>query len=220
MRRIELTGDAACEPVTILSVGSPVNPPFTGVTSHGLCSAANTVYTHDIGDGVPNIVVLAAILECKSLEEMRDVITTASRARSCNHLLADSRGRIWDIETTATRAAVIDGGKLFAHTNHYVDPELAAQDATTSEGTFKRRARALELVGAGLEAGADPVALAQSVLRDHANAPLSICAHWDDDDPSQDQSVTTASQVWEPSAGRLHVAAGQPCEHDFEMHVL
>jgi hypothetical protein len=50
------------------------------------------------------------------------------------------------------------------------------------------------------------------VLCDHENAPFSICDHWEDDDPDPDQSVTTASMIWEPAEARVHIALGQPCQ--------
>ncbi len=203
-----------------LSVGPAGNLPITGVTACGLCGSANTLYSWDMGSGVPNNLLLASLFACRSLEEVRARIAAVPRARGSNHLWADAAGGILDIETTATRMAWLDGGACFAHTNHYVTPELAPQDATTSEGSYKRRARADELLAAGLEAGEDPVRLGQTLLRDHANAPLSICSHWDDDDPDQDQSVTTASMVWEPAERRVHVAVGQPCDHPFATYAL
>jgi isopenicillin-N N-acyltransferase like protein len=203
-----------------LSVGPAGNLPITGVTSHGLCSSANTLYSWDIGVGVPNNLVLASLFTCRSLEEARERLAHTPRARGSNHLLADAAGRFWDIETTATRLAWLDGGSRFVHTNHYVTPELTPQDATSSEGTFKRRARAEQLLAAGLEAGDDPVVLGQAVLCDHANAPLAICSHWDDDDPDLDQSVTTASMVWEPAERCVRVAVGQPCEHEYVTYSL
>jgi isopenicillin-N N-acyltransferase-like protein len=203
-----------------LSVGPAGNLPITGVTSHGLCGGANTLYSWDMGVGVPNNLLLASLFACRRLEDIRGRIAATPRARGSNHLLADAAGRIWDVETTAIRLAWLDGGACFVHTNHYVTPELAPQDATTSEGTYKRRARAEELLAAGLEAGEDPVRLGQAVLCDHANAPLSICSHWDDDDPDPDQSVTTASMVWEPAERCVHVAVGQPCEHDYVTYTL
>lgn len=203
-----------------VSVGPAGNLPITGVTSHGICGGANTLYSWDMGVGVPNNLLLASLFACRSLEAIRGRIATTPRARGSNHLLADAAGRICDVETTATRLAWVDGGSCFVHTNHYVTPELAPQEATTSEGTFKRRARAEELLAAGLEAGEDPVGLGQSVLRDHADAPLSVCSHWDDDDPDPEQCVTTASMVWEPAEGRAHVAVGQPCEHEFVTYQL
>ena len=76
------------------------------------------------------------------------------------------------------------------------------------------------IVIAAVDAGAadgtvQAVALAQSVLTAHANAPLSICGHWDDADPDLDQSVTTVSMVWDVGERTVHVALGQPCEHEY-----
>ena len=53
------------------------------------------------------------------------------------------------------------------------------------------------------------------MLSDHAHRPFSICGHWNDDDPDEDQDVTTASMVWEPADGRVHIAGGQPCEAEW-----
>ena len=58
------------------------------------------------------------------------------------------------------------------------------------------------------------------VLRDHGGAPLSICSHWDDNDSDLDQSVTTVSMVWEPAERCVHVAVGQPCEHEYVTYSL
>ena len=142
-----------------LSVGAAYDLPMTGITSNGISSAANTVYYRDERVGVPNNCLLAGVLQQPDLEHVRDLIVGAPRARGSNYLLCDARGRIWDIETTAERWAFIDGGARFAHANHYVSPELAPGDASQSEGSPKRSARADELLAAGVAAGADPVDL-------------------------------------------------------------
>jgi isopenicillin-N N-acyltransferase-like protein len=206
-----------------ISAGPAYNLPITGVTAAGFCSAANTVYFRDERYGVPNNFILATVLCQPDLEHVRDVITHAPRARGSNHLLCDGDGRVWDIETSGERWGFLDGSPpppeaqasgataLFTHTNHYVSPELTPGDASRSEGSRLRRERAERLLVEGLQAGADLVALAKGVLSDHENAPFSICDHWEDDDPDPDQSVTTASMVWEPAERRAHIAGGQPC---------
>jgi len=215
VRKVVLRGGTS-----YLSVGAAYDLPMTGISSHGISSAANTVYFRDERVGVPNNCLLTVLLEAPDLESARGYLTAAPRARGSNHLLCDAGGRIWDVETTGGKTAFIDGGECFAHANDYVDQELAVEDATGSEGSPLRRARAEELLLAGVTAGADPVELGKSVLRDHANAPLSICAHWDDDDPDQDQSVTTASMVWEPAERRVHIARGQPCGAEYSTYSL
>lgn len=206
-----------------VSAGPAYNLPITGVTAAGFSSAANTVYYRDERIGVPNNFILATVLCQPDLEHARDVIAHAPRARGSNHLLCGGDGRVWDIETSGERSAFLDGSPppaaaqaagataLFTHTNHYVSPELAPGDASRSEGSRLRRERAERLLLDGVEAGADLVEMGKGVLSDHENAPFSICDHWEDDDPDPDQSVTTASMVWEPAEGVALIAAGQPC---------
>jgi isopenicillin-N N-acyltransferase-like protein len=207
-----------------ISAGPAYNLPITGVTAAGFSSAANTVYYRDERVGVPNNFLLATVLGQPDLEHVRDLLAAAPRARGSNHLLCDARGRVWDVETSGERWAFVDGAPapaeaaslgataLFAHTNHYVSPELTPGDASRSEGSRLRRERAGQLLLEGLAQGTGLVELGKRVLSDHENAPFSICDHWEDDDPDPDQSVTTASMVWEPAEGRAHIAGGQPCE--------
>ncbi len=221
VRIVRLTGP--WDSAAYISAGPAYNLPITGVTAAGFSSAANTVYYRDERIGVPNNLLLAAVLGQPDLEHARDLIVAAPRARGSNHLFCDARGRVWDVETTGERWAFQDGSPppplaarsgataLFAHTNHYVSPELVPGDASRSEGSRLRRERATDLLLAGLEAGVDLVELGRRVLCDHENAPFSICDHWEDDDPDPDQSMTTASMIWEPADGRAHIAGGQAC---------
>jgi isopenicillin-N N-acyltransferase-like protein len=230
VRIVRVTGGGS--EARYISAGPAYNLPLTGVTAAGFSSAANTVYYRDERVGVPNNLLLTGVLGQPDLERVKELLTQAPRARGSNHLLCDARGRVWDIETSGERWAVMDGSPppteaaasgasaLFVHTNHYVSPELAPGDASRSEGSPVRRERALRILLEGLEAGDDLVEAGQRVLCDHENAPLSICDHWEDDDPDPDQSVTTASMVWEPAEGRVHIATGQPCESGYRTYEL
>jgi len=215
VRHVTLTGGP-----TYISVGPAGYLPITGITSGGFSSAANTLYSEDMQVGVPNNLLLTGLLGCPDLDAALAHIGRPPRARGSNHLLCDAGGRILNVETTANHLASMDGGSRFAHTNHYLSADMLPLEAYRSEGTPKRCARATELLDAGLAAGDDPVELGKRVLCDHANAPLSICAHWNDEDVTLDQTVTTASMVWEPAHGRVHVAVGQPCQHEFVTYTL
>jgi len=225
IRVVRLTGKWSS--AAYISAGPAYDMPLTGISAAGFSSAANTVYSRDERVGVPNNLLLTTVLGQPDLEHVKEFLARAPRARGSNHLLCDARGRVWDIETSGERWAVMDGSPpspeasasgataLFVHTNHYASPELAPGDASRSEGSHLRRERATEILVEGLEAGDDLVEVGKRVLRDHANAPLSICDHWEEDDPDPDQSVTTASMVWEPAEGRVHIALGQPCESEY-----
>lgn len=215
-----------------ISAGPAYNLPITGVTAAGFSSAANTVYYRDERFGVPNNLILATVLVQPDLEHVKKLLTLTPRARGSNHLLCDARGRVWDVETSGERWAFLDGSPpppeavasgvtaLCVHTNHYLSPELTPGDASRSEGSRLRLERATRLLVDGLAAGDELVELARRVLSDHENAPLSICDHWEDDDPDPDQSVTTASMVWEPAEGRAHIALGQPCTAGYQTYGL
>jgi len=220
VRKVRLAGPGPWDGSSYISVGPAYDLPITGITSGGFTSAANTVYYRDERAGVPNNCLLATVMEQPDLERARELIYHSPRARGSNHLLCDAGGRIWDVETTGERVAFIDGGTLFTHTNHYVAPELVPEDASESEGSRLRRPRAEELLRSGVETGADLVELGKSVLSDHANRPFSICAHWDNENPDEDQDVTTASMVWEPAEGRAHIACGQPCSSPYVTYEL
>lgn len=189
--------------------------PFTGITSSGTACSANTVYATDYrSSGVPNQFIVASLLLCPDLESAKARITRAERGRGSNHLLADAGGRIWNMETSATAWAMTEGDDFYAHTNHYVAPEMHRYEGSPWQGSRKRLARARELLQAGILAGADPVKLATEVLRDHANDVSSICGHPDPSEPEAERTLTTASMVWDLDERLAHVCAGPPCENE------
>jgi isopenicillin-N N-acyltransferase-like protein len=55
----------------------------------------------------------------------------------------------------------------------------------------------------------EPVTL-KTILRDHADRPHSICAH-----PGERASYSFASIISDLDAGRMEVAVGPPCEHEY-----
>ena len=174
--------------------------------------------------GVPDSLVCRWMLEAPTRGEATARALLSERARGSNHLCGQAGGRIWDVETSASRAAVTEGGAVtdgwewLAHTNHYLAAEMLAVEGSTSMGSRLRYARACALLSEGLGRGVDTVGLVGAVLRDHANAPTSICGHGGagPDAPSP----TTASMVWELEERRMHICAGPPCENPYRVVAL
>ena len=167
-----------------MSVGPAGYLPITGVTSNGFSARPTPCTQRTCRSACPTTWCSRDC--CSAATWTTCSLTSAAlpRARGSNHLLCDAAGRILDVETTANHLAVMDGGSRFVHTNHYLDADMLPLEAYRSQGTPKRYARAAELLTAGLAAGDDPVDCRKRVQRDHANAPLSICAHWNDEDPA------------------------------------
>ena len=199
----------------VLAMTTACYLPMTGMNSHGLAFAANTLYARDQEPGVPNALVRRWVLESTSREEATARALLAERARGSNHLFGQTGGRLWDVETSAERAATIEGREWLVHTNHYLADDMLDLEDSTSAGSRHRYARACELVTDGLRRGVDPVELAARVLCDHDGAPTSICCHGvsDQDTPAP----TTASMIWEIEQQRMHVCAGPPCENPYRV---
>lgn len=199
--------------------------PATGISSWGIAGGANTLFSNDTRVGVPNLVLRRWALEARSLEEARARCCHPERARGSNHLYAGNDGRILDIETSGTDQAETwpaaeDGVVCYAHTNRYLAPEMTGYEVSTSVSSERRLARANELLGQLVRPGADLVAVAGTILRDHASAPDSICTHPDPRQPPEQREMTCASQVWDLAAGRMHVCAGPPCESEYQVVAL
>jgi hypothetical protein len=174
--------------------------------------------------GVPNSLVCRWMLEAPTRGEATARALLSERARGSNHLCGQAGGGIWDVETSAARAVVIearagiDGWEWLAHTNHYLADAMRGVEASTSVGSRSRYSRACELLVDGLSRDADPVSLAADVLRDHENAPTCICGHGGEG--ADAPSPTTASMIWELEELRMHVCAGPPCENPYHVVAL
>ena len=206
----------------ILAMTSACLLPPTGINSHGVATAGNTLYADDQRVGVPNNFIRRSLLESRSLDDARRRALLATRARGSNHLFADAAGGLLDIEAAATHAALIVGDDRLVHTNHFVDPAMTAHDMSTSQGTRLRLARARDLLDQGLARGDDPRDLLQAILSDHdaVDQAMSICGHPDLSVPPGERDMTTASMIWDLQALTVEVCAGPPCENERRLYSL
>ena len=199
--------------------------PMCGMNSHGIAFVGNTIYARDERAGVPNSFKHRWMLEATGRADADARACLPERSRGSNHLFAQAGGQIWDVEVSTARAVVIEPAPeagaagqpvtWLAHTNHFTADEMSDVERSDSEGSRHRLTRARELLAAGLGRGDDPLELVAGVLRDHANAPTSICAHPVPDDPQD--GPTTGSLIFELEERRMHVCAGRPCENTYRI---
>ena len=193
------------------------------MNSHGVGNVSNSVHSNDNRVGVPNVFVRRATLEGASLEAARDRGLLAARARGTNHFLADTQGRLWDIETSATASAFMDHSSVgyMAHTNHYVAAEMAPFEAVTYEESPIRLATAEAILAEGIARGDDLVELVARALRCHDPAPgQAICGHPDESESPAEQGMTVSSMVCDLDERRIYVCAGPPCENPYQMYKM
>lgn len=191
-----------------------------GMNSHGVASVSNSVHSNDNRVGVPNAFVRRATLDAPSLEEARARGLLDARARGTNHFLADTRGRLWDVETSAASHAFVDHSSagLMAHTNHYVATEMRPYEGARHAESAVRLATAERMLAEGLAAGEDPIALVAAVLRCHEPSPdQAICGHPDESEPPAEQGMTVGSMICDLDERRLYACAGAPCENPYRI---
>ncbi len=194
-----------------------------GMNSHGVASVSNSVHSTDNRIGVPNALVRRSTLAAASLEEARAGGLLSARARGTNHFLADTGGRLWDIETSATASTFMDASEAgyMAHTNHYAAAEMAPFEGSGYTESRVRLETAQTLLGEGLARGDDPVDLVGRVLQWHGPSPdEAICGHADASLVAAEQGMTVSSMICDLDERRIYVCAGPPCDNPYEVHSL
>jgi isopenicillin-N N-acyltransferase-like protein len=112
-----------------------------------------------------------------------------------------------------------EGIGYLIHTNHCVHPELQTNNDLYQEliESHPRKCRLEALFGD--RSGPFSAGDAQRMLADHDHHPRSICRH-ENDDPRHGLWATVFSIVMQPTAGRMYVTRGTPCDHPFETYML
>lgn len=189
--------------------------PILGLNSHGVACVGNSMYSNDNRHGVPNVFVRRWVLEAPTLEEAVARACFPVRARGTNYTFGDTEGRLWDLETSAHAAVLIEGGEMLAHTNHYVHPAMAVYEGYHKQESRDRLRTAEEGLAAGLTRGDDPREVVARVLTNHDGGRDAICGHPDESLPPADRIMTVASMICDLDALRVEACAGPPCENEY-----
>ena len=183
--------------------------PAVGMNGEGAAQGIGSLTAADDRVGVPRVLVSRSSLEARDRDDAIRRATVPGRAGGYGHVLAFRGGDTLVVETTATQHRVHPEADV--HTNHYVDAELAATAPPPAEGSQARFDRLTELL-AEREPGTPEAVM--EILRDHGSSPQAICLH---PDPAEgdEASAVLFSMVADVEAGRMWVAAGNPCEQEY-----
>jgi isopenicillin-N N-acyltransferase like protein len=182
--------------------------PLIGVNEHGAAFGTMSLSATDERSGIPRTLVAREVLEARDRDDAFARAGRAGRAGGYSYLCAFPGGDACVIESTATTAAQLD---VVHHTNHALDPAVAAAACTPSAGSRSRLARARVL------AASTPPTLAgmAGLLADHGAEGQDICVH---PDPAEgdDGSTILFAMVCEPETRSLWLTSGHPCTSPFE----
>jgi isopenicillin-N N-acyltransferase-like protein len=226
--------DPAMSPYSVVLIRRPLGKPanmtwtqpgliaYIGMNSSGLGVLMNALNGPSRSAGVPWYFIVRALLEQHDLAGAVAAAERAPRAITANAAMVTPGGAV-DIEVTPASVRVIneDNRGTLVHTNHCVHPQLTAFNQRYADRIFgqsvERKARA-ESILAG-QGGAAGVETLKGILADHDGYPTSICRH-PNADPLSGWQRSVVSIILEPSAGRMHVSRGNPCEAPFETYNL
>lgn len=151
-----------------------------GFNSAGIALTGNELSPNDEKVGISRSHQVFEMLRARTLDEAVAAALRPDRASSYNNILSDRKGRVVNVEGSATDAELtgLDENDHLVHTNNYVcermlpyegDPDYAPRSNT-------RYLRAKGLLAAQ-PAGTVTEAKLREILSDHENAPDCLCRH-------------------------------------------
>jgi isopenicillin-N N-acyltransferase-like protein len=183
--------------------------PAVGLNAAGVAQGVMSLSAGDDGEGLPRLPVSRSTLQAEDGDDAVRRATVSGRSGGYAYLVATGAGRMFTIETSASRHAVLED--VAAHTNHYLAPELAP-DGWTHAGSVSRLERLRALLAERVPRTPPD---AMDVLRDHGSEPQAICVHPNPADGDEAVGVVF-SMVCHLEERRMWVADGNPCTAEYK----
>ena len=178
-----------------------------GWNEAGLSVTGNELDPNDERVGIPRLLQVRDVLTRTTLDDAVEAVLHPARASSYNWVLASPEGAV-NVEGSATAAEIRPLEDVLVHTNHYEEPPMQRYARKLDHaGSRARYARAHELA----TAGSAPL----EILRDHANAPNSICGHG-----RADGTKTVFWCVADVDARRIEYGRGTPCTSSAQVYLF
>lgn len=190
-----------------------------GMNSAGIGFCVNALLSEEDGfePKVPFWVMCRGILNSETLEEAQDAVLKADRSGSGNCLIASDGGEVVDLESTPKDVGVVSpvDGRL-AHGNTFADLREERHLVDKFKALYPhmplRPSRAQALMAR------DPldVEAFKEILRDHDNAPESICRHQDSQTSNGMAEESLTSIIMDLTDRVLYITNGPPCQSEYK----
>jgi hypothetical protein len=184
--------------------------PAVGMNAHGGAQGIGSLTASDDTVGVPRVLISRSALEARDRADAIRRAAVPGRAGGYGHVYAFAGGDAFVVETTASQHRMQPGPAV--HTNHYVDPDLAAMAPAPSEGSRARYDRLVHLLAERQPRTPEDL---MEILRDHGSSPQAVCMHPDPEE-GDEASAVLFSMIADVEHGRMWVAPGIPCEQEYQ----
>jgi isopenicillin-N N-acyltransferase-like protein len=201
-------------------------PGMMGVNSAGIGLCINALLCETSKMGVPLLTVTREVLHQKTLEDVLEAVRKAKRGNSLNFGVADSKGRICDIECTPNSVdCLFVDDPYFVHTNHFLSKRLGVQkDVIRDSGvgfgrdSVFRYERMCKLVME--KGGRVDLKTIMGFFKDHENYPDSICRHVNPKDGATEKAETFDSMIFVTSQRTAWISRGNPCKNEYNFYSI
>ena len=176
-----------------------------GINNHGLAVSLNILKSQQRLRGLPVHVLLRAILDCRHLDEVQQLVEKVAVGKASHVLVADARGDYLCLEFAGDShfKLKVDHHGLIVHTNHYLADESLNQ-AEAFPSTRERYFRAQEMLAyERSDAGV------RNVLLDQSEGLSSICRPYSESALANFGRVgTVMSLMMKPAYNSMQVRPG------------
>ncbi|MDN3523096.1 C45 family autoproteolytic acyltransferase/hydolase [Halomonas ramblicola] len=199
----------------LVSIGEAGMVAKIGMNAHGIGVCLNAIRSRTCGRGLPIHVALRKILECS---DMDGAVAVATRDRVCSpahFLIASADGQAAGLEVhPGEPGRLAPRGGMVTHTNHLYAKAVTCQVEDYPRPDSRPRLARLDTL---LRERLGPMEAVDAgrlfeLLADHHGAPLSICRHFNPDQPAEERMETLFSVVMNLGERRLTLRHGKPCE--------
>jgi len=115
-------------------------------TDDGLVQTVNNIRALDIGDGLPRMVLTRAVLDCRGIDDVVNLLRTSERAGAFHLTIAKSGDpRMVSIEFTSENCSVIEINSPSIHANHLVHDDMINIKQLITDSSAARQRRGLKL---------------------------------------------------------------------------
>jgi len=169
-----IVGEKVYPPAFLLTVTGCLG--LAGLNAWGLGICANNCPSDDGMIGLIWPAVVRRALQERTANQARDVILSSPAATGHHYLVADP-SLAFAVEVSGGGRGVVFGGPglVYAHTNHFLDPQLAEHGRLASDSTSEERySRLVPDIEDNPFGGADDI---WSRLGSHEGHPRSLCTH-------------------------------------------
>jgi isopenicillin-N N-acyltransferase-like protein len=192
--------------------------PYLYLTSNGLGNCTNLTLSPmgPVIGHIPVSFLICAAMQKAAFGQAFGVLRSSARGL-IHHLLADAAGHVAGLESVYDGCTVLEPWRgVLVHANHYETSDYAGEDGarTYIVDSFQRAPRLRQLIDQHY--GNLTPEIMMALLADHDGHPNSICRHVDPSKPPEFASMSTASLIMVPAAGKMYLSSGPPCESKYQ----